>query len=200
MIATDDVPRKPIGQAAEAAVLRQEAVMGQAIPRQHPAVVLRSHFNQLRALLAVAIVAVVGLTAAVVILATNDDASTSGGSANALSGLSPAEKIRVEALSNLSPAQIAAALGHAPQATVTPETEIKDEAGAAAAIGQARGNSELRAGEAQSPASPSQSPTKDYSLNGATGDVAPEPQAQTGSRSDGSSDDTLPPGSGYRTN
>jgi hypothetical protein len=47
--------------------------MGQAITRQHPAVVLRSHFNRLRALLAVAMVAVVGLTAAVVILATDSD-------------------------------------------------------------------------------------------------------------------------------
>jgi hypothetical protein len=163
--------------------------MGQAIPRQHPAVVLRSQFNQLRTLLAVAMVAVVGLTIAVVILATDDEVSTSGSSASGLSGLSPAERMRVEALNNLSPAQIGAAFGHAPQATVTPETEMKDEAGAAAAIGQASGSSELSPGEAQSPASPSKSATKDYSLNGATGDVAPEPQAQTGSRSDGSSDD-----------
>jgi hypothetical protein len=51
--------------------------MGQAVPRQHPAVVLRSQYRQLRALLAVAMIAVVGLTAAVVILATNDDAPTS---------------------------------------------------------------------------------------------------------------------------
>jgi hypothetical protein len=54
--------------------------MGQAIPRQHPAVVLRSRYNHLRALLAVAMIAVVGLTAAVVILATNDDAGTGAGS------------------------------------------------------------------------------------------------------------------------
>jgi hypothetical protein len=54
--------------------------MGQAIPRQHPTVVLRSHYNHLRALLAVAMIAVVGLTAAVVILATNDDAGTGAGS------------------------------------------------------------------------------------------------------------------------
>jgi hypothetical protein len=47
--------------------------MGQAIPRQQPAVVLRSHFNQLRALLAVALVAVAGLTVAVVILANESD-------------------------------------------------------------------------------------------------------------------------------
>jgi hypothetical protein len=47
--------------------------MGQAIPNQHPAVVLRSHFNALRALLAVALIVVAGLTVAVVILATDDE-------------------------------------------------------------------------------------------------------------------------------
>jgi hypothetical protein len=51
--------------------------MGKAIPTQHPAVVLRSHYRQLRALLAVAMIAVVGLTAAVVILA-NDDGQVTG--------------------------------------------------------------------------------------------------------------------------
>jgi hypothetical protein len=51
----------------------QEAVMGKAVPAQHPAVVLRSHYRQLRALLAVALIAVVGLTVAVVILATDSD-------------------------------------------------------------------------------------------------------------------------------
>jgi hypothetical protein len=57
----------------------KEAVMGQAIPRQHPAVVLRSHFNFVRNLLAVAMVAVVGLTIAVVIVANdgNEVAGTS---------------------------------------------------------------------------------------------------------------------------
>ena len=48
--------------------------MGQAIPTQHPAVVLRSHYTNLRILLAVAMIAVVGLTVAVVMLATNDGA------------------------------------------------------------------------------------------------------------------------------
>ena len=53
--------------------------MGKAIPAQHPAVVLRSHYKQLRALLAIAMIAVVALTAAVVILATDNhgDAVTS---------------------------------------------------------------------------------------------------------------------------
>jgi hypothetical protein len=57
----------------------QEAVMGKAIPQQHPAVVLRSHFNFVRNLLAVAMVAVIGLSVAVVIVANDGDevASTS---------------------------------------------------------------------------------------------------------------------------
>ena len=49
--------------------------MGQAIPGQHPAVVLRSHYTHLRALLAIAMIAVIGLSVAVVILATNDGSS-----------------------------------------------------------------------------------------------------------------------------
>ena len=47
--------------------------MGQTIPSQHPAVVLRSHFRLVRALLAVAMIAVVGLSTAVVIVANDRD-------------------------------------------------------------------------------------------------------------------------------
>jgi hypothetical protein len=47
--------------------------MGQPIPAQHPSVVLRSHFKLVRGLLALAMVAVVALTAAVVILANDED-------------------------------------------------------------------------------------------------------------------------------
>jgi hypothetical protein len=47
--------------------------MGKAIPAQHPAVVLRSHYNHLRALVAAAMIAVAGLTVAVVILANDSD-------------------------------------------------------------------------------------------------------------------------------
>ena len=50
--------------------------MSQTVPTQHPAVVLRSHYRQLCALLAIAMVAVVGLAAAVVILAGDDAANT----------------------------------------------------------------------------------------------------------------------------
>jgi hypothetical protein len=64
----------------------QEAVMGKAIPSQHPAVVLRSHFNFVRNLLAVAMIAVIGLSVAVVIVANDGDeiASTSAQSAPAV--------------------------------------------------------------------------------------------------------------------
>jgi hypothetical protein len=53
--------------------------MGHAIPKQHPAVVLRSHYNLVRALLGVAMVALVGVVIALVIVANDDNepASTS---------------------------------------------------------------------------------------------------------------------------
>jgi hypothetical protein len=77
---------------------RQEAVMGKAIPAQHPAVVLRSHYRQLRALLAIAMIAVVGLTAAVVILATDDDAAVSpiAGSATQVTSAGPTGSTRYD--------------------------------------------------------------------------------------------------------
>ena len=47
--------------------------MGHAIPAQHSPVVLRSRFNKLRALLAIALVCVAGLIVAIVSLAGDDD-------------------------------------------------------------------------------------------------------------------------------
>jgi len=47
--------------------------MGQPIPAQHPSVVLRSHFNLVRALLIIAIAALIASAAAVVILAGDDN-------------------------------------------------------------------------------------------------------------------------------
>ena len=64
--------------------------MSQSISPQHPAVVLRSHFVQLRALLAFAMIAVVGLTVAVVILATNDPGGPGASSAAPVSTFAPA--------------------------------------------------------------------------------------------------------------
>lgn len=70
--------------------------MGQAIPRQHPAVVLRSHYNHVRALLAVAMIALVGLTAAVVILATGHDRDTSARPAAQANAPSPPGSTRYD--------------------------------------------------------------------------------------------------------
>ena len=50
-----------------------------AVPTQHPAVVLRSQYKNLRNLLVIAMIVVAGLTAAVVILATDDAPSPVAG-------------------------------------------------------------------------------------------------------------------------
>jgi hypothetical protein len=55
--------------------------MGHAIPKQHPAVVLRSHYNFVRALLGIALVALVAMTIAVVVLANDGDEIASVSSA-----------------------------------------------------------------------------------------------------------------------
>jgi hypothetical protein len=73
------------GRAAACDRHKKEAVMGQAVPRQHPAVVLRSHYTQLRILLAIAMIAVIGLTVAVVVLAGNDGAGTTARAGDNLS-------------------------------------------------------------------------------------------------------------------
>jgi hypothetical protein len=96
MIGTDVDPHRHHRTGRRGGHPTQEAVMGKAIPAQHPAVVLRSHYRQLRALLAVAMIAVVGLTAAVVILATNDDRDTSAGTATQVSTPSPAGSTRYD--------------------------------------------------------------------------------------------------------
>jgi hypothetical protein len=49
--------------------------MGHAIPKQHPAVVLRSHYNLVRALLGVAMIGLVGLAIALVVVADDNDES-----------------------------------------------------------------------------------------------------------------------------
>jgi hypothetical protein len=61
--------------------------MGKAIPTQHPAVVLRSHFNLVRALLAVTTLAVIGLTIAVVIVANDNDEVSSSATAQPIESI-----------------------------------------------------------------------------------------------------------------
>ena len=59
--------------------------MSNAVTAQHPAVVLRSTYQHLRALLAIAAVAVVSLTVAVVVLAINNGGSTTASPATRVS-------------------------------------------------------------------------------------------------------------------
>jgi hypothetical protein len=59
------------------ATATKETVMGQVIPSQHPAVVLKSHYKAVRALLAAALIAIVALAATVVILADDSDTKAS---------------------------------------------------------------------------------------------------------------------------
>jgi hypothetical protein len=62
--------------------------MGQTIPKQHPAVVLRSRYTQLRVLLAITTIAVIALAVAVVILAGTDGPGASATSTTAGNGTS----------------------------------------------------------------------------------------------------------------
>lgn len=55
---------------------QEEKAMSQTVPSQHPAVLLRSNYQHLRALLAIAIAVILGLTIAVVVLATSSNRST----------------------------------------------------------------------------------------------------------------------------
>jgi hypothetical protein len=124
--------------------------MGRAIPRQHPAVVLRSHFNHLRALLAVALIAVAGLAVAVVILANDADEVSDMSSAKPVASINYGDSKYVNpstgypavplsqlehptAIETKDEAPSASAIG---QSNSSSATETKDEAPSAAAIGQ----------------------------------------------------------------
>jgi hypothetical protein len=100
--------------------------MAQAISTHHPAVVLRSRYRQLRALLAVAMIAVVGLSAAVVVLALDDDGATT---TRSVSEVSTPSTIAAQPSTRPDESAVAASIGSQP-AAVRP-----DESGIAAAIG-----------------------------------------------------------------
>jgi hypothetical protein len=111
--------------------------MGEAIAGQHPAVVLRSQFDHLRALLAVALIAVAGLTAAVAILAPSDNDELAAGIRGPLPAGLPTTSVD-ESIRGPLPAGL-------PTTSVDEgtrsATEAKDEAATAAAIGQANSSS-----------------------------------------------------------
>ena len=90
--------------------------MGHAIPAQHSPVVLRSRFNKLRALLAIALVCVAGLIVAIVSLAGDDDDKVVGKPVQSINGRSdggPGTRITEGAFS--PPSGIVSSGEHRPQ-------------------------------------------------------------------------------------
>ena len=85
--------------------------MGKAVPEQHPAVVLRSHYNHLRALLIAALIAVLGLAGAVVIVANDDQTDPGASSVGSQSALEKRWSAYDEAIRALTPEELAAAFG-----------------------------------------------------------------------------------------
>jgi hypothetical protein len=141
--------------------------MGNPIPAQHPSVVLRSHFELVRALLVAATIAVVGLSIWVVILANDaDQPSQTASSAQSIS----AESIRY---------------GGFNPATGQP-TALQQEHPLQSRIGTTRYDGGPEEGTrvvvpAPVPTTDSGPAVKDYSLNSATGDsggdaAAPKPE------------------------
>ena len=103
--------------------------MGQVLPRQRPAIALRSHSQQLRSLLALALVVVAGLSVAV-ILATNDKSTTTASSAKPAVARPDESKLAAE----ISRTQLA--IGRAEAAT--PDVATPDESKLAVAISRAQ--------------------------------------------------------------
>jgi hypothetical protein len=106
----------------------QEAVMQQTAPRQHPAVVLRSQYRQLKSLLVVLTVALVSVSVTVVALVA-DDVGTQGttGYFHPFNGVSQPERT-----GGVDESKVAAAISAQPQ----PQTARPDESKIAAAISQ----------------------------------------------------------------
>jgi hypothetical protein len=129
--------------------------MDKAISTQHPAVVLRSQFRLVRALLVVALIAVAGLSAAVVIVANDNDE---------IGGTSSASQAEALNYGGFNPA------------TGRPETAPLPQGEAQATAGTTRYDG--------GPEEGSRGPAKDYAQNSATGDVAPT-SSQPGTRYDG---------------
>jgi hypothetical protein len=108
----------------------QEAEMQKTAPRQHPAVVLRSQYRQLKSLLVVLTVALVSLSVTVVALVTDDvGTQETTGYFHPFNGVNQPERTGGPDESN-----VAAAISAQPQPQ--PETARPDESKIAAAIGK----------------------------------------------------------------
>jgi hypothetical protein len=91
--------------------------MGNPIPAQHPAVVLRSQYRNLRSLVAVLLVALAALTTTVVILSVDGDGTTSttsvAGNATPLSDPFAARTQQADPQGGSNEASVAAAISQA---------------------------------------------------------------------------------------
>jgi hypothetical protein len=168
---------------------RLEAVMGQAVPTQHAAgapVAIPSNPKVLRALLAFAAIAIVGLTVAVVILANDDDGvTTSKAPASA-----PAQAEGPRAIHSPGQGYITEGPGYVNPSTGYPSSRLgsgsakgaQDVAPPPSSIAGSDGSaySQLRAAGALSTG-----PVKDYSKNSATGDVGGSSAPSPSTRYDG---------------
>ena len=70
--------------------------MGQTVPQQHPAVVLRTHYAHLRVLLVIALIALVAMTVAVVALATSDSSTGTTSAPAAITAPGPTGNTRYD--------------------------------------------------------------------------------------------------------
>src|SRR5829696_7569229 len=120
---------------------KQEAVMSQTVPTQHPAVVLRSQYRQLKSLLAIALVALVSLSVTVVMLARDDEGTQTGSGVSYVNPIEPVNYGDVSSAPSVAKpdeSKIAAAIGG--HEGTQQDTGRPDESKIAAAIG-ARGES-----------------------------------------------------------
>lgn len=92
--------------------------MGQAIPRRQPAVVLRSHYQQLKAMLAITMIAVVGLGTGVAILATDDESSSGTTAVKPISERTSVQSVRPEETG------VAAAIAPKPEVARPDESKV----------------------------------------------------------------------------
>ena len=109
--------------------------MSNSIPAQHPAVVLRSQYRQLRSLLAVMVVAVLGLSTTVVVLTVDDQTATTATSTHpSTAQLGDPLQARTQPTrqtGGLDESAVAAAIGSQPTSVSAP-----DESKIAAAIAE----------------------------------------------------------------
>jgi hypothetical protein len=135
--------------------------MGNPIPAQHPSVVLRSHFQLVRALLVAATIAVVGLSIWVVILANDADQPS-----KTASSASSAQSLRY---GGFNPAT-----GQPQSAPLPQEHPLQSRIGTTRYDGGPEEGTRVVV-PAPVPTTDSGGAVKDYSMNSATGDTGGDP-------------------------